>query len=105
LKANEVEIQSLTVEDDEIVLLTRHDADAEVSLIVSELVPLVTQLGLLEFVDFSGLGDDLPQAGDCILTTAIVDAYGETFQCPVEDQMLPILTPIAREGRRLSPLF
>ena len=48
---------------DEMIHVLLGDADLET------IVPLLTEQGLLEFVDFSGIeADDLPVEGDCIFT-------------------------------------
>lgn len=41
--------------------------------------------GLLEFVDFSGLGVNAPQEGDCILTTAQIETLGPNPTCAPRD--------------------
>ena len=65
---------SLTTDYDaeELTLLT--DAASE------EIVPLITQVGFLELVDFSGV-EDVPVEGDCVLTSAQEERYPNQQLC------------------------
>jgi hypothetical protein len=64
-------------------LLTDYGAE-EMTLLVDapseQIVPLLTTVGFLELVDFSGL-DETPQAGDCILTSAQQQRYEHQRIC------------------------
>lgn len=46
-----------------------------------EIVPLVTQVGLLELVDFSGLEGAIPFEGDCVITQTQIALYPDTELC------------------------
>jgi preprotein translocase subunit SecD len=64
-------------------LTTDYDAE-EITLLTtgtSEVaVPLVTQTGFLELVDFSGM-EDIPVEGDCVLTSAQEERYPNQPLC------------------------
>jgi len=52
--------------------------------------------GLLEFVDFSGLGVLAPPAGSCILTSEQLRQFGQTHTCPPTEPGGAPRTPQAR---------